>query len=45
MGKEIKEVKSIETVYNGYQFRSRLEARVAVLFDALGIKAKERDNK
>lgn len=37
MGKEIKEVKSIETVYNGYRFRSRLEARVAVLFDALGI--------
>lgn len=31
-------IKPIETVYNGYRFRSRLEARWAVLFDALGIK-------
>lgn len=29
--------KPIETVYNGYRFRSRLEARWAVFFDALGI--------
>lgn len=28
----------IETRYNGYHFRSRLEARVAVFFDALNIK-------
>jgi hypothetical protein len=27
----------IETVYRGYRFRSRLEARWAVFFDALGI--------
>jgi hypothetical protein len=31
------EVKPIETVYKGYRFRSRLEARWAVFFDALGI--------
>ena len=30
-------IKPIETYYNGYRFRSRLEARWAVLFDALGI--------
>jgi len=30
-------LKPIDTVYNGYRFRSRLEARVAVFFDALGI--------
>jgi hypothetical protein len=30
--------KAIETVYNGYRFRSRLEARWAVFFDAAGIK-------
>lgn len=30
-------IKSIETVYNGYRFRSRLEARWAVFFDTLGI--------
>lgn len=29
---------AIETVYNQYRFRSRLEARHAVFFDALGIK-------
>lgn len=34
---ENKEIKAIETVYNGYRFRSRLEARWAVFFDALGI--------
>lgn len=28
----------IETEYNGYKFRSRLEARWAVFFDSLGIK-------
>lgn len=32
------EIKAIETVYNGYKFRSRLEARWAVLFDAGKIK-------
>lgn len=31
------EPKPIETVYNDYRFRSRLEARWAVFFDALGI--------
>lgn len=30
-------VKAIETVYKGYRFRSRLEARWAVFFDALGV--------
>ncbi len=30
-------VKAIETQYKGYRFRSRLEARWAVFFDALGI--------
>ncbi len=29
--------KPITTVYNGYKFRSRLEARWAVFFDAMGI--------
>jgi hypothetical protein len=32
------QIKAIETVYNGYRFRSRLEARWAVFFDALGLK-------
>lgn len=32
------EIRAIETVYNGYKFRSRLEARWAVFFDAAGIK-------
>ena len=31
------EIKAIETLYNGYRFRSRLEARWAVFFDAAGI--------
>ena len=31
-------LKAIETVYNGYKFRSRLEARWAVFFDTLKIK-------
>jgi len=30
-------IKAIETVYNGYRFRSRLEARWAVFFDTLDI--------
>ena len=30
-------IKPIETVYKGYRFRSRLEARWAVFFDNLGI--------
>lgn len=29
---------AIETRYNGYRFRSRLEARYAVFFDALGVR-------
>lgn len=32
------EIKAIPTRYKGYHFRSRLEARWAVFFDALGIK-------
>lgn len=31
-------LKPIETFYKGYKFRSRLEARWAVFFDALGLK-------
>lgn len=31
------EIKAIETHYNGYKFRSRLEARWAVFFDEAGI--------
>ena len=31
-------IKPIETYYNGYRFRSRLEARWAVFFDEMGIK-------
>ncbi len=31
-------IKAIETAYKGYRFRSRLEARWAVFFDALKIK-------
>ena len=31
------DIKPIETVYNGYRFRSRLEARWAVFFDSHGI--------
>lgn len=30
-------IKAIETAYKGYRFRSRLEARYAVMFDALGL--------
>jgi hypothetical protein len=30
-------IKAIETVYKGYRFRSRLEARWAVFFDALDV--------
>ena len=30
------DIKPIETVYNGYRFRSRLEARWAVFFDEIG---------
>jgi hypothetical protein len=33
-------IKPIETIYNGYRFRSRLEARWAVFFDAMGIEYK-----
>lgn len=33
----MKEIKPIETIYKGYRFRSRLEARWAVFFDALGV--------
>lgn len=31
-------IKAIETQYKGYRFRSRLEARYAVMFDAMGIR-------
>ena len=31
------DIKAIETVYNGYKFRSRLEARWAVFFDEMKI--------
>ncbi len=31
------DVKAIETTYKGYHFRSRLEARWAVYFDAIGM--------
>ena len=32
------DIKPIETVYKGYRFRSRLEAKWAVFFDSLGIR-------
>lgn len=32
------DIKPIETIYNGYRFRSRLEARWAVFFDTLDIR-------
>lgn len=34
------DLKAIETLYKGYRFRSRLEARWAVFFDAIGMKWK-----
>ena len=34
----IKKLKSIETCYNGFRFRSRAEARWAIFFDEMGIK-------
>ena len=33
----ITEIKPIETIYRGYRFRSRLEARWAVFLDSLGV--------
>lgn len=33
-----KAIKSIETKYNGFRFRSRLEARWAIFFDMVGLK-------
>lgn len=30
-------IKPVQTLYKGYNFRSRLEARYAVMFDALGL--------
>lgn len=36
--RELTMLKAIETEYNNYRFRSRLEARWAVFFDNLGIK-------
>lgn len=36
-------IKAIETSYKGYRFRSRLEARWAVFFDALGVSWKYED--
>ena len=32
------DIKPIETKYNGFRFRSRLEARWAVFFDMIGLK-------
>ncbi len=32
------ELKPLDTLYKGYRFRSRLEARWAVFYDALGVK-------
>ena len=37
MEQAIKEIKPIETMHKGYKFRSRLEARWAIFFEALGI--------
>ena len=37
-GRDKVDIKPIETIYNGYRFRSRLEARWAVFFDAARIK-------
>lgn len=34
----MREIKTIQTEYKGYLFRSRLEARWAVFFDACGVK-------
>jgi hypothetical protein len=31
-------IRAIETYYNGFRFRSRLEARWSIFFDALGLK-------
>jgi len=31
-------IKAIQTKYNGYHFRSRLEARWAVFFDRIGVR-------
>lgn len=36
MGVEGQVIRAIETQYKGYKFRSRLEARWAVFFDAVG---------
>ena len=36
-GKQEQHMEVIQTEYNGYRFRSRLEARWAVAFDAMGI--------
>ena len=33
-----KTIKSIETKYNGFRFRSRLETRWAICFDMVGLK-------
>ena len=38
-------IAAIETKYKGYRFRSRLEARWAVFFDALGIKSSSKNDR
>jgi len=38
MTRHRRRVQAIQTVYSGYRFRSRLEARWAVFFDALGLR-------
>lgn len=37
-GAVIMNIKPIETKYNGFRFRSRLEARWASFFDMIGLK-------
>ena len=37
-GMTVNNIKPIQTAYNGYLFRSRLEARWAVFFDTMGIR-------
>jgi hypothetical protein len=35
-----KTIKPIETKYNGFRFRNRLEARWAIFFDMISLKSK-----
>ena len=38
MGAEVTDIRPIETIYRGYRFRSRLEARWAVFFDRCSVR-------